>query len=512
MATKQGALPEWAPKAAAVAGSAAVVLFALRQLQAAGEKQPTNKTKTVVAKEGAGDGGHVNAVALKQAQKKAVDTYVAENVAKLDSKASEKAVQNAGELGKYLAFKNEYGMEFQVRPDVGEGQLLKVTDWYCLTPENYDRTTFHVEVDISGTSIEKLCNGADGKALSVYATNDAKAVAKFMAEMKIDPFQVVSVADIAPQEGEDTVVLTTMEKLFTQYLDLFGKPTREFLKKLAPFAVDIMEKVAIAELTLERKTEEFQDRQARALTFADYLTEFKSLKIPAEKYMELIPTVKQRVYSICSSSDYRPGKCQLLVVREDWQAKGGETKFGLCSSFLTFLRKGNHCLGHSTHSVMKIPEDKMVHIFMAGLGTGLAPFRAFVEQRKFQKDNGAKVGPMTLFFGGRYEKQEYYYRDEFESYEKEGIVKCCNAWSRDIPGKKVYVQNKIAEEADAIWEQLGKPGSTGYFFLCGSKQPEKDVFKTLLDIMQTKGGMSASQAQQKMEELQAAGRYVTEVY
>jgi len=248
------------------------------------------------------------------------------------------------------------------------------------------------------------------------------------------------------------------------------------------------------------------------MTYADYLTDFKSLKIPAEKYMELIPTVKQRVYSICSSSDYRPGKCQLLVVREDWQAKGGDTKFGLCSSYLTFLRPGNHCIGHSTHSLMKIPEDKTVHVFMAGLGTGLAPFRAYVEQRKFQKDQGHNVGPMHLFFGGRYEKQEYYYRDEFEAFEKEGIVKCCNAWSRDVPGKKVYVQNKIAEEADAIWEQLGKPGSTGYFFLCGSKQPEKDVFKTLLSIMQTKGGMTESQAQQKMESLQAAGRYVTEVY
>jgi len=276
--------------------------------------------------------------------------------------------------------------------------------------------------------------------------------------------------------------------------------------------VDIQDKVNIAELTLERKTEDFQDRQARACTFADYLTEFKSLQIPAEKFAELIPTIKQRVYSICSSSDLHPGKCQLLVVREDWEAKGGATKYGLCSSFLTFLRPGHYCLGHSTHSVMKIPEDKSVHIFMAGLGTGLAPFRAFVEQRKFQKNKGAKVGPMTLFFGGRYSKQEYYYRDEFEAYEKEGLVKCCNAWSRDIPGKKVYVQNKIKEEEDVIWEQLGKPGSSGYFFLCGSKQPEKDVFRTLLGIMQSKGGMNESQAQRKMEELQLAGRYVTEVY
>jgi len=510
-------LPPWWPKAAAVAGGAAASLLALRLLSASGtpaksEGRSAAAKASVPVVNGAAPAGDLAAKAIQEAQADAVRKYVAEVGDKLNAGVGQKTLDGAGDLGKYLAFKDQYLTRFMARPDVGEGQLIKVTDWYRLTPENYDRTTFHVEVDVRGTSIEKLVNGADGKALSVYATNDAAAVKKFINAMGLDPFAVVSAEEIAPQEEEGTVVLTTIEKLFTQYLDIFGKPTREFLKKLAPYAQDILEKVKIAELTLERKTEDFQDRQARAITYAEYLTEFKSLKIPLDKYTELIPTVKQRVYSICSSSDYRPGKCQLLVVREDWEAKGGDTKFGLCSSFLTFVRPGQYCVGHSTHSVMKIPEDKTVHVFMAGLGTGLAPFRAFVEQRKYQKDRGAKIGNSTLFFGGRYSAQEYYYRDEFEAFEREGIVKCCNAWSRDIPGKKVYVQHKIKEEEDTIWEQLGKPGSKGYFFLCGSKQPEKDVYKTLLGIMQSKGNMSESQAQAKMEELQAAGRYVTEVY
>jgi sulfite reductase (NADPH) flavoprotein alpha-component len=322
--------------------------------------------------------------------------------------------------------------------------------------------------------------------------------------------QVVAVDEIAPQAEDNMTAVTTVEKLFTQYLDIFGRPTREFLKKLAPFAYDIMEKVAIAELTLDRKMEEFQERTARAMTFADYMLEFKTLKIPVEKYLELVPTIKQRVYSICSSSDYRPGRCQLLVVREDWQAKGGDTKFGLCSSFLTFARSG-YVLAHSTHSVMQMPENQKVHIFMAGLGTGLAPFRAFVEQRKFVKSQGKSVGPMTLFFGGRHAHAEYYYRDEFEAFEQEGLVKCCNAWSRDQK-HKIYVQHKIAEEAETIWRELGKDGSTGYFFLCGSKQPEKDVYAALLKIFQEKGSMTAEQAQARMDALQASGRYVTEVY
>eukprot|EP00438_Fugacium_kawagutii_P028507 Skav201407 [mRNA] locus=scaffold4679:15781:19286:- [translate_table: standard] len=124
--------------------------------------------------------------------------------------------------------------------------------------------------------------------------------------------------------------------------------------------------------------------------------------------------------------------------------------------------------------------------------------KAFIEQRKHEKNSGAKIGPMTLFFGGRHAHAEYYYRDEcaaqFEKFEAEGLVKCCNAWSRDQKQKAplgVYVQHKIMEEAvrsllarpskysiedsDAIWANLGREGSKGYFFLCGSKQPEKDA-------------------------------------
>lgn len=436
-----------------------------------------------------------------------------EHIQKMNAAAkpiSGEGLSKAGQLSKFVAFKSQYDTKMVPRPDVDDGELVPVTEWQLLTPEDYDRTCFHWEVDVRGTRMEHLVNGSQGKALSVYATNPTEMVQEFIQKMGLNPLEVVSVDDIAPPE-DGMVALVTLEKLFTVYLDLFGRPTREFLKLLHPFAHDIADKVAIAELTLDRKMEEFQGKTAQAYTFVDYILEFKSLRIPPAKYVELIPTIKQRVYSICSSSNYRPGKCQLLVVREDWQAKGGKTKFGLCSSFLTF-QKDSFALCHSTHSVMQLPADNSAHIFMAGLGTGLAPFRAFVEERKWLKDSkGKSVGPMTLFFGGRHAHAEYYYKDEFDAFEKEGLLKCCNAWSRD-QAHKIYVQHKIMEEADSIWEQLGKEGSTGYFFLCGSKQPEKDVFAALLSIMKTKGDMSDVKAQKKMDQLAAAGRYVTEVY
>lgn len=499
-------LPPWWPKAAATLGAAAATALLVRYLSASESSTTAAPTRSLAASAHDAVDSGPNPKIVNVAQHDA-DMKGKKNPAPVTKEILEKA----GDIGKYLAFQSEYRTQLVARPDVGEGELVKVTDWRLLTPKDYDRTCFHIEVDVSGTKMEHLVNGSQGKALSVYAVNDKDKVHEFLKEMKLDPNEVVSVEEIAPPDGEGCVVLTTVEKLFTQYLDIFGKPTREFLKKLFPFAQDIMERVTIAELTLDRKAQEFQDRQANAITFADYITEFKSLRIPVQKYVELIPTIKQRVYSICSSSDYRPGKCQLLVVREDWQIKSGGTKYGLCSSFLTFLRPGSYCVGHSTHSVMQMPKDKKAYIFMAGLGTGLAPFRAYVEQRKFEKSQGHKVGPMMLFFGGRHAKAEYYYRDEFEGYEKEGLVKCCNAWSRDQK-QKIYVQHKILEEEDTVWEHLGKEGSKGYFFLCGSKNPERDVFNALVSIWQKKGGMTEAQALAKMEQLQAAGRYVTEVY
>jgi len=199
---------------------------------------------------------------VQESQAVAVEKYIKDVGATMKATASEAELSNVGDLAKYLAFQPEYNTKFLARPDVGEGVLLKVTDWRLLTPEDYDRTCFHVECDIKGTSIENLCNGADGKALSVYATNDSKKVAEFMTAMGINPLAVVSVEELAPQNEDGMVVLTTMEKLFTQYLDIFGKPTREFLKKLFPYAKDIQEKVQIAELTLDRKMTEFQDRPA----------------------------------------------------------------------------------------------------------------------------------------------------------------------------------------------------------------------------------------------------------
>merc|ERR1719409_878296 len=438
-------------------------------------------------------------------QNQIVDRYMDE----LKAKSANGATDANDEVLKYMAFKDTYNTKFVARLDVNQGELIRVTEYLRLTPEDYDRHCFHVELDVAGTSMDgEALNGSQGKALSVYSQNDAMRVRAFLSAVRLDGQAIIKLDDLSTI---GLTGLTTVEKLFINYLDIFGQPSREFLKQLLPFAKDIYEKTAIAELTLDRNLKQFQDNTDKALTFADYITMYPSLSIPAEKYLEVIPTIKQRVYSICSSTRFRPGKCQLLVVVNDWQASDGQTKFGLCSDFLSKTRGDQFVLCHPTHSVMQMPSDHSVHVIMVGLGTGLAPFRAFIEERKFAKSKGKKVGKMTLFFGGRYSKNEYYYRDEMDAYEAEGLLQCFHAWSRDTD-KKVYVQHKIQERSADIWEELGADKSKGHFYLCGPKQPEKDVNNALLSIFQTVGGLTAEQAQSRMDALKESQRYVTEVY
>jgi len=278
-----GRFPEWAPTAFAVAGGA-TALVAIAKLQ--NRSKPCEKGPGHSQKEPS----HVvvessRPVAPKKAEQKIDPKAVgvsehAAGVSKAAKKISDDQYQAAEGLGKFLAFKNEYQTQFMARPDVSEAELVKVTDWKLLTPEDYDRTCFHIEIDVRGTNMEHLVNGSQGKALSVYATNDSEKVHEFMKKMGLNPNQVVSIDEISPPEQEGCTALVTVERLFIQYLDIFGKPSREFLKNLFPFAKDIQEKVKIAEVTLERCTQEFFERQALAYTFADYLLEFPSLDIP----------------------------------------------------------------------------------------------------------------------------------------------------------------------------------------------------------------------------------------
>ena len=150
--------------------------------------------------------------------------------------------------------------------------------------------------------------------------------------------------------------------------------------------------------------------------------------------MELIPAIKPRHYSISSSMKMCPDSVHLLVVLVDWQTPKGRTRYGQCTRYMAGLDPADdvYLTVDIKPSAMHLPPNPSQPIIMAGLGTGMAPFRAFVQEREWQRQQGMEVGPVMLYFGSRHRHEEYLYGEFLdEMYEEKLITHLGLAFSRD---------------------------------------------------------------------------------
>ena len=225
-----------------------------------------------------------------------------------------------------------------------------------------------------------------------------------------------------------------MTQLLKTRLDLFGKPSQKFYAALAHHAADAYENKKLAWLGSEDK-EGFRLRQLETATYADVLMEFPSARPAITDLVDLIPPIKPRHYSISSSMKACPNSVHLLVVAVDWTTPQGRKRFGQCTRYLAELdpaAEDQWVTVDIKPSVCNLPSDPMTPVVCAGLGTGLAPFRAFVQERTYLKSIGVEVGPMSMYFGARYRAQEYLYEDDLEAAAKAGIITDLRlAFSRD---------------------------------------------------------------------------------
>jgi len=243
--------------------------------------------------------------------------------------------------------------------------------------------------------------------------------------------------------------------------------------------------------------------------YIDIMREF-DVKYSPEEFLELADRLKPRLYSIASSHDAHPGFVELTVgiVRFEYN---GRARGGLCTQFMADeIDTSGAPIGvfMSPTKSFILPEDKDTDIIMVGPGTGIAPFRAFMEQRVH--DGG--TGKNWLFFGDQSEKTEFYYKDEIESWIDEGhLYRFTTAWSRDQE-EKIYVQHRLKEHGAEIWEWFERGA---YFYICGDKQyMAKDVHRALIQIAIDHGGMSEEDATYFIEKtmMREEKRYLRDVY
>ncbi|KAI0939673.1 hypothetical protein AcW1_004627 [Taiwanofungus camphoratus] len=405
-----------------------------------------------------------------------------------------------------LLSSSEYSQNPALRPEIPERTyLITCTVNRRLTPREYDRNVFHLEFDTRGTGLKYEI----GEALGVHGWNDTQEVLDFCAWYGVDPDRLITIP-VPGSDGEKMHTRTVFQAL-QQQIDLFGKPGKAFYTDLAEHATVQADKYALRFIGSPEGSLTFKKLSEKdTVTFADVFRRYESARPGVETLCELIGDIKPRHYSIASSQAVVGDQVDLLVVSVEWTTPSGSPRYGQCTRYLAGLRVGQKVTVSIKPSVMKLPPDNMQPIIMAGLGTGAAPFRAFLQHRAWLASQSIPIGPTYYYFGSRHRSQEYLYGEEVEAFILDGtITKAGLAFSRDGP-KKVYIQHKMKEDATDLGRMLWD--DKGVFYLCGPTWPVPDVYEALVDSLVKHTGQDPSQAGAFLEGLKEEERYVLEVY
>ena len=239
----------------------------------------------------------------------------------------------------------------------------------------------------------------------------------------------------------------------------------------------------------------------------DLLGCYPAADLTAQQLVDTLRKLPPRLYSIASSPKAHPGEVHLTVTAVRYQTHGRQRK-GVASTFLADDAPVGSQVSVYVHpnKNFRLPENNDTPIIMVGPGTGIAPFRAFVEERAA---SGAR-GDSWLFFGDQHYSEDFLYQIEWQDHLENGnLTRLDIAFSRDQP-EKIYVQHKLLENASEIWQWLE---NGAHFYVCGdASRMAKDVQDTLLEIITTQGGMEAGQADAYLAGLRKGRRYQRDVY
>jgi sulfite reductase (NADPH) flavoprotein alpha-component len=281
----------------------------------------------------------------------------------------------------------------------------------------------------------------------------------------------------------------------------------EFDGKLIKAVAEKSGNADLAALTTPEKKDELKDYQW-GRDVLDVLTENPSAKLDPAEFIAVLRRMNVRLYSISSSLRAHPEQVHLTVATVRYESRG-RMRGGVCSTFLadrvdaatplpTFIKSG---------AGFRLPEPESdTPVIMCGPGTGIAPFRAFCQERKA---TGAK-GDAWLFFGEINRATTFFYEKEWDGYLADGTLKRMDvAFSRDQE-KKLYVQHKMLEQGKDLYDWLEKGA---IFYVCGdASRMAADVDNALRSIVATHGGKTPEQVAEYMENLKTSKRYRRDVY
>jgi cytochrome P450/NADPH-cytochrome P450 reductase len=254
------------------------------------------------------------------------------------------------------------------------------------------------------------------------------------------------------------------------------------------------------------------DVLAKRKSVFDLLEEHPACELPFHAYLEMLSLLAPRYYSISSSPSGEPARCSVTVAVVQAPASSGRGTYrGVCSNYLAGRRAGEivQATVRETKAGFRLPDDNSVPIIMIGPGTGLAPFRGFLQERAARKQKGFELGPAMLFFGCRHPDQDYLYAEELKAFAADGVVELHTAFSRG-EGPKTYVQHLLAAQKENVWKLI-EQGAIVYVCGDGSKM-EPDVKAALVAIYRERTGSDADAGLRWIDEMGTKNRYVLDVW
>ena len=365
----------------------------------------------------------------------------------------------------------------------------KVLQNVNLNRDGSSKETRHVTLSLKGSDLSYY----PGDALGILPKNDQELVASLLEEMKWDAEMAVTI-----NKQGDAIPL---KEALTTHCEI-----TLLTKKLLQSASEFTESIELHKLLQVEHTAQLKE-YCYGRDLFDMLRDFGPWSATSQDIVSLLRKMTPRLYSIASSLAANPGEVHLTVGAVRYHAHGRDRK-GVCSVLLAErIQEGDTLpIFIQSNKHFHLPESVDQDIIMVGPGTGIAPFRSFIQERAATKATGRS----WLFFGDQNAASDFLYQNELEHYQKTGVLtRLETAFSRDS-AQKVYVQHRMLENSKELFEWLE---NGAYFYICGDKQKmAKDVHNAIIDVIEKEGGMNRQEAESYLNDMQKNGRYQRDVY
>ncbi len=374
-------------------------------------------------------------------------------------------------------------------------------------------STRHLEIDISNTGI--AYETADN--LAILPENSAQSVETFAAAMGYDLQEVFTIEPVGSEDMEEKKfkynfpVPCTIRQALTCYVDFSGSPRLTTVAQLIPDVASAQQRAWLEALVAKDAHAQFkQYMHDNGKSLFDLLTsELNSCKIPLADMLHILPSMQPRYYTISSSSSVYPKTVHLTLSITEFLLPSGRNFKGLTSSYIKNATMGQKLRVFVRPSSFRLPKKNAVPIVMIGPGTGIAPMRALIQERRYRSTKGEATSKDTLYFGCKNVDLDYLYREELEEAQRTGLV-LHTAFSRQQKSK-VYVQHLMADPTNAK-ALIADLDAGAYVYVCGATAMGADVHQAFMQLMQDHKGMSKAAATTFLVELQKKGRYVQELW